>query len=69
MAEYILWDHVIDLELGTHPRFFLIYKLIEVENQVFKEFVKENLRLKKIRPSMLLVGYLVLFTLKKNGKF
>jgi len=59
---------VIDLKPGTHLRFFLIYKLTETENQILKDFVKENLRLGKIRPSILSAGYLVLFTLKKNGK-
>ena len=41
---------------------------MEIENQVFKEFVKENLRLKRIKPLILLIGYLVLFTPKKNRK-
>ena len=55
------------LKPGTHPRFFPIYKFIETENQALKEFVKKNLRLKRIKPSTL-SGYLILFTPKKNGK-
>ena len=57
-----------DLELGTSLRFFPIYKLTEIEQQVLRDFVQENLRLGKIKPSQLLAGYPVLFTLKKNGK-
>jgi len=30
--------------------------------------MQENLKLKQIRPSQLLAGYLILFVLKKNGK-
>ena len=41
---------------------------MEIENLVLKEFVKENLRKGYIRLLQLLVGYLVLFILKKNGK-
>jgi len=32
LAEYTLWDYIVDLEPGTHLRFFLIYKLIKIEN-------------------------------------
>ena len=68
MAEYTPWDYTINLEPGTHPRFFLTYKLIETKNQALKEFVRENLRLGRIRPSQSSAGYLVLFIPKKNGK-
>jgi len=49
-------------------RFFLIYKLIEIEHQALKEFMQENLRLRRIRLLQSLAGYLILFVLKKNGK-
>ena len=68
LVEYILWDYKIDLKLGTILKFFLIYKLIEIENLTLKEFVKENLRKGYIWPLQLLTGYSVLFILKKNGK-
>ena len=42
--EYILWDYKINLEPKTVLKFFLIYKLTEIENLALKEFVKENLR-------------------------
>ena len=57
-----------DLEPGTHLRFFPMYKLIEIKNQALNEFVQENLRLRRIRPSQSSAGYLMLFTPKKNGK-
>jgi len=50
------------------PKFFLIYKLTKIESVALKEFIQENLRKGYIRPLQLLVGYPVLFILKKNGK-
>ena len=41
---------------------------MEIENLALKEFVKENLRKGYIQPLQLLIGYLVLFILKKNRK-
>ena len=41
---------------------------METENLALREFVKENLRKGYIQPLQLLVGYPVLFILKKNGK-
>jgi transposase InsO family protein len=68
LAEHAPWDHAIDLEPGTSPRFFPTYKLTETEKQALKEFVRENLRLGRIRPSQSSAGYPVLFVPKKNGK-
>ena len=68
LVEYVLWDHEIDLKLGIILKFFLIYKLTETENLALREFIKENLRKGYIQLLQLLVGYLVLFILKKNGK-
>jgi len=45
-----------------------MYKLTKTKKQALKEFVQENLRLRKIKSLQLSVGYLVLFVLKKNGK-
>ena len=45
-----------------------MYKLTKTEKQALKEFVRENLRLRKIRPLQLSIGYPVLFIPKKNGK-
>jgi hypothetical protein len=68
LSEHASWDHAIDLEPGTSPRFFPTYKLTETEQQALKEFVRENLRLGRIRPSQSSAGYPVLFIPKKNGK-
>ena len=68
MAEHTPWDHAINLEPGMHLRFFPTYKLTKTKNQALKEFVQENLRLGRIRPSQSSAGYLVLFTPKKNRK-
>ena len=41
---------------------------MEIKNLALREFIKENLRKGYIQLSQLLVGYLVLFILKKNWK-
>ena len=41
---------------------------METENLALREFVKENLKKGYIQLLQLLVGYLVLFILKKNRK-
>ena len=41
---------------------------MEIENLALKEFIKKNLKKGYIQPLQLLVGYLVLFIPKKNGK-
>ena len=41
---------------------------METENLALREFIKENLRKGYIQLLQLLVGYLVLFILKKNKK-
>ena len=43
LLEYILWDYIINLKLKTSLRFYPIYKLMETEQQILKEFVRENL--------------------------
>ena len=45
-----------------------MYKLTKTEKQALKEFVKENLKLRRIRPLQLLIDYSVLFVPKKDGK-
>ena len=44
LVKYILQDYKINLKLKTILKFFLIYKLIKIENSALREFVKENLR-------------------------
>ena len=68
LLEYIVQDYKIELELGMSPKFFLIYKLTKTKLQALKEFVQKNLQKGYIRLLQLLVGYLVLFILKKNRK-
>ena len=41
---------------------------METENLTLREFVKENLKKGYIQLLQSLIGYLVLFILKKNGK-
>jgi len=43
-----------------------MYKLTETEKQALKEFIRENLKLGRIRPLQLSAGYSVLFISKKK---
>ena len=43
LLEYIVQDYKIELELEISLKFFLIYKLTEIELQALKEFIQENL--------------------------
>ena len=49
LLEYTLWDYAIDLKLKISLRFYPIYKLMEMEQQALKDFVRENLQLKRIK--------------------
>ena len=44
LIKYILQDYEIEFKLGTTLKFYLIYKLIKVENLALQEFIKENLK-------------------------
>ena len=43
LLEYAPQDYAINLKLKMSLRFYLIYKLTEVKQQVLKDFIKENL--------------------------
>ena len=49
LTKHALWDYEIELKPGTSPKFFSIYKLIKTKKQAVKEFIRENLRLGRIR--------------------
>src|SRR5271163_2495255 len=66
LLKYALWDYAIDLKPKTSLRFYLIYKLTKVKQQVLKDFVKENLQFRRIRPLQSSAGYSVLFIFKKK---
>ena len=44
LIKYILQDYKIKLKLETILKFYLIYKLTEIENLALREFVKKNLK-------------------------
>ena len=43
-TKHVLQDYKIKLKLKTILKFYLIYKLTEIENLALQEFIKENLR-------------------------
>ena len=43
-VKYVLQDYEIKLKLKTAPKFYPIYKLMEIKNLALQEFIKENLR-------------------------
>ena len=44
LAKYILQDYKIKFKLKTVLKFYLIYKLTEIENLALQEFIKKNLK-------------------------
>ena len=68
LIKHALQDYKIKLKLEITLKFYLIYKLIKIENLALQEFVKENLRKEYIKSLQSLTGYPVLFIPKKNRK-
>ena len=68
LVKHILQDYEIEFKLRTTLKFYLIYKLMKIENLALREFIKENLKKGYIKPLQSSAGYPVLFILKKNGK-
>ena len=67
LPEHQPWDHWILLKEGTQPTFGLVYACSERELQVLKAYLEKSLAKGYIRPSNSPVGFLVLFTPKKDG--
>ena len=67
LAEYVLWDYKINLKLGIILKFFLIYKLMEIENLALREFVKENLK-KRIYLTIIVISRIssIIYTKEKR---
>ena len=49
-------------------KFFKVYHTNEKQNTELRSYLKKNLEIGYIRPSISLAGYLVLFILKKDRK-
>ena len=41
LIKHVLQDYEIKLKLKTIPKFYLIYKLIKIENLTLREFIKK----------------------------
>ena len=63
------WDHVIKLKEGTGPWSGMrVIPLSSKEYQILQEFLDENLKTGRIRPSKSPYASLFFVTLKKDGK-
>ena len=67
LAPYHSYDLKINLEEGAQPLVGPIYSLLVSEQEVLKEFIKENLNTGFIRPTSSPHGAPVLFIKKKDG--
>jgi len=63
-----VWDHAIDVKEGFVPRKEKVYPLSREEREEVREFVKEQLRKRYIRPSKSPQMALVFFVGKKDRK-
>lgn len=60
-------DHQIPIQEGKSPACKKLYQMSEEESTTLKEYIDEQLRLGKIRPSTSPAGHGVLFVPKKDG--
>ena len=68
MPSHKPYDHAIDLKPEAELSRTKAYPMSPVEQEELNKFIQENLAKGYIRPSILLVGYLILFIPKKNSK-
>ena len=61
------WDHAIKLKPGSEPKFCKIYPMNLKEQKQLDEFLEENLRTGRIRPSKSPMASPVFFIKKKDG--
>jgi hypothetical protein len=67
LPEYTIYDMKIDLKKGTTAPWGPIYPLSEAELMVLRKYLKEMLRIGKIRHSTSSAGYPILFVPKPGG--
>ncbi len=61
------WDHAVELKPGSEPKFCKIYPMNPEEQKQLDEFIEENLRTGRIRPSKSPMASPVFFIKKKDG--
>ena len=61
------WDHAIELTPGSHPVDCKVYPLNLNEQKALDEFLEENLRSGRIRPSSSPMASPFFFVKKKDG--
>ena len=62
------WNHEIPTKDEKKPTYNPIYALLKIELKALQEYLNENLKKEFIQPSTSPARYLILFTLKKDGK-
>ena len=62
-----IWDHAIELELGSSPVNCKVYPMSPLEQAELDIFIQENLALGRIRPSKSPMASPVFFIKKKEG--
>jgi hypothetical protein len=62
------WDHAIELECKSSPRFCKVYLMTLTEQTEMDAFLEEALATGRIRQSKSLLGAPVFFIKKKDGK-
>ena len=67
LLEYKLWDYKIFLQEGKSLIYKSIYTLNQIEMEKLRKYIEVNQKKGFIRLSLLLVGYSILFILKKDG--
>lgn len=61
------WDHAIELKPGSEPRDCKVYPISPNEDQALRDFIEENLKTGRIRPSQSPMASPFFFIKKKDG--
>jgi hypothetical protein len=68
LPEHKPYNHAIDLKEGETPPWGPVYALNEVELQMLREWLKEMVRMGKIKPSKSPAAALILFVPKPHSR-
>ena len=69
LSQYKSWDHKISLMLEISSKIGPIYTLFYTQLETLRNYLDKNLKKGFIREAKTTVGFLILFVLKKDGKF
>ena len=68
LLQHKSWDHKISLMSEILSKIGPIYTLSHIELEILRSYLDKNLKKSFIRKAKIIIGFLILFVLKKDGK-